>query len=207
MDHGIIAAAEKDDHEYICAVFANDQSANEIKAGGFHHAALIKAAQHDACLAAKALLKNGACANSCRQESRQTALMVAALANAVDVVDLLIRRGAALEATDAEGNTALTYAAGDKDPTATAQLIKAGASVNHVNHTQETPLLQAISSDALDTFTVLLHAGAGLVIPEKIGDIQHNQISTARAVILESAKIENAKKITKYLQNLGPEES
>ena len=85
------------------------------------------------------------------------------------------------------------------------QLIYWRADVNHINQDQVTPLLRAIQTDHLKIFEVLLKENAG--IPAKPSDVQHDAISSARAVLLKSCEKYNATKIKMYLQSLGPEES
>lgn len=205
MDDLIIKAARENNSEYIYQLFADEQSARQIKEDELHDDALVEAAERGAYEAAVALLENGASVNSCRDEAEQTALMVAVQKNKVEIINLLMSCGAGVNVTDANGNTALTYCAESDAADVATQLIYWRADVNHINQDQVTPLLRAIQTDHLKIFEVLLKENAG--IPAKPSDVQHDAISSARAVLLKSCEKYNATKIKMYLQSLGPEES
>ena len=76
--------------------------------------------------------------------SRTTALICAARQGNPDVISLLIQHGADTELADEYNETALFFA---ENISATQELLKHGASVNHENHEGRTPLFRAKSSD------------------------------------------------------------
>ena len=79
------------------------------------------------------LLANGAKVNFAYGEHRRTALIEASGCGHVDVVKaLLARKNIALDVTDAEGRSALFFAAGENKPEGVACLLTAGAKVNLV---------------------------------------------------------------------------
>ncbi|TDH66569.1 hypothetical protein CCR75_006476 [Bremia lactucae] len=95
-----------------------------------------------------------------RRSFNNTPLIEAARYNVVDILELLIARGADLELTNRNDLTAL-HAAIDEQRSATAiALARHGASANHIGLFGRTPLQCAVSRDLFDVTMVLLAHGA-----------------------------------------------
>ena len=98
-----------------------------------------------------------------------TALMAAARAGALDIVELLLDFKAIPDLADSEGNTALIYAAlNDFDETVNI-LIGAGASINHANKQGSTALMRAAEVGSNFSVIALLTAGADHTLTDFTG--------------------------------------
>jgi len=81
----------------------------------------------------------------------------------VQLIELLIARGAAINHPDEDGRTALMYAARNGDTLAVKALLRNGASVNLADDEEETALMKAAASSCTEaTVSALLGAGADL---------------------------------------------
>ena len=94
------------------------------------------------------------------ESSGGTLLHWASVRNAADVVDLLMERGADLEAEDGEGRTPLDYAAQGNAVAAAERLLDGGADSRGSQRTHHTPLHIASSADATDAVRLLLERGS-----------------------------------------------
>jgi uncharacterized protein len=105
-------------------------------------------------------LRAGADVDAAEQQHGNTALMLAAYTNRSDIVAVLIRAGATIDARDKELNTALMKAAwaGAIDPA--RQLIDAGADVNAVEMNAMTALMIASFHGRLEVVRLLVESGA-----------------------------------------------
>jgi len=88
-------------------------------------------------------------------------LMCAAVEGRTEIIKLLLRRGAKVNAVDEYGHTALSWAVtkGDFDESAKA-LIDSGADVNKVDGGGFTPLMRSSLTDHPRCFALLLESGA-----------------------------------------------
>jgi ankyrin repeat protein len=81
----------------------------------------------------------------------------------VQLVELLIAKGAAVNLQAHDGSTALMYAARNGDTQAVNALLRNGASVNIADNEGETALMKAAASSCTEeTVRALLSAGADL---------------------------------------------
>ena len=81
----------------------------------------------------------------------------------VELIELLIAHGAAVNLRNSEGRTALMYAARNGDAPAVNALLKSGASVNIADNYGETAVMKAATSSCNEeTVRTLLSAGADL---------------------------------------------
>ena len=81
----------------------------------------------------------------------------------VQLIELLIAKGAEVNHTDDDGTTALMYAARNGDTAAINALLKSGAAVNLADKDGETALMKAAASSCNEeTVRALLSAGADL---------------------------------------------
>ena len=88
----------------------------------------------------------------------------------VELVELLIAKGAAVNFRDGDGSTALMYAARNGDTQAVNALLRNGASVNIADKEGETALMKAAASSCNeDTVRALLSAGADLSVRDHKG--------------------------------------
>ena len=91
---------------------------------------------------------------------RRPALVRAARAGALEVVRLLLARGARIESKDRRGSTALLLACESRHPEVAAELIRAGADVNARDDRKDTPLLYACDAGNDEVARLLLERGA-----------------------------------------------
>jgi|GEM_PF-3218851 FOG: Ankyrin repeat len=87
-----------------------------------------------------AFLDAGADANAAEFTSGETPLLAAVAAGEAEVAELLIRRGAKVDARDRDGRTPLMHAADFADAVLVEQLLRAGADVRAKDYKGETPL-------------------------------------------------------------------
>jgi len=104
----------------------------------------------------------GAQERAVRVWGRETPLACAARDGHGDVADLLISRGAALDAKDAWGHTPLHEAAGAGASEVVRLLLSKGANVNAGAGVSETPLYVAAIEGRVDTARLLLSSGANV---------------------------------------------
>lgn len=117
--------------------------------------------------AQKALLADSS--PNVRGEKRVTALMAAARAGAVDLVELLLDYKAIPDLADSEGNTALMYAALNDFDEIVNILIGAGASINRANKQGNTALMRAAEAGSNFSVMALLSAGADHTLTDFTG--------------------------------------
>lgn len=91
---------------------------------------------------------------------RETALLIAARAGHLPVVDLLLSRHADANLLDANHRSALSCAAGAGHTQVVERLIQAYAAVDPVDDQQRTPLHWAIAGGHADAAVLLIEAGA-----------------------------------------------
>jgi len=88
----------------------------------------------------------------------------------VQLVELLIAKGAEVNHRESDGRTALMYAAENGDTQAVNALLRSGASVNLADNEGETALMKAAASSCTEeTVAALLSAGADLNVRDHKG--------------------------------------
>ena len=110
----------------------------------------------------------------------QTPLMIAASKGWMPILQELIRRGAHLDAVDANKNTALHYAAQFTMPETAAALLEAGANPNLRDKWNQTPLMMSLTSgNRLGAKILLAHgadpklsAGRNLNLAASMGEVE-----------------------------------
>ena len=108
------------------------------------------------------LLGAGADPNASTPEG-ETSLMTAARTGNPDVVQLLLARGADIHATEAwRGQTALMWAAAERNAAAARALLDGDADVGARSHSGMTALLFAARTGDIDTVRTLLEGGADI---------------------------------------------
>ncbi|XP_066438257.1 M-phase phosphoprotein 8 [Eleutherodactylus coqui] len=99
--------------------------------------------------------------------SGMTLVMMAAAAGQDDILRLLIKKGAKINARQRNGTTALIHATEKNYLTTVALLLEAGAFVNIQQATGETALMKACKKGNLDTVRLLIEHGADCSILTK----------------------------------------
>jgi len=114
------------------------------------------------------LLESGANPNTPHRDTLP--LHFAARRGEMDVVDLLCRHGADIDARDAQGYTALTQAVLSDDSKTIAALLKRGADADVADHGGNTPLHHAARLSKFDILRQLVLAGAAQDMHNSAGD-------------------------------------
>jgi uncharacterized protein len=87
-----------------------------------------------------------------------------------ELVRLLLKHGAKVNAADEEGNTPLILAARGADAEVLQVLIDNGALINAQNKEGQTALMNAANEDDLETVKILILAGADVNLKNKQGE-------------------------------------
>ena len=126
-------------------------------------ALLDYAAEQNQLVVATYLLDHGAkveAASATGLDRSITALHRAAFFDAVDVLDLLVARGAVIDARHENGPTPLVYAASNGSLRAAAALIKHGADVSVKFSQRQTPISEALAHGHMAMVRLLVDHGA-----------------------------------------------
>ncbi len=124
---------------------------------------------NDTAMVQKILMDNPDAA-TWRNAGGLTGLMVAAQAGAKESAWILARApNANLEAVNANGSTALMFAAFEGKAAVADVLLKAGADINHVNTKGHTALMSAAAHGYRNTVVLLLDSGADPTIKDAEG--------------------------------------
>lgn len=126
-------------------------------------------AVNDTAMVQKILMDNPD-AVSWRNNQGMTGLMAAAQAGAKEAAWILARApDAGLESVNANGSTALMFAAFEGKAAVADVLLKAGADINHVNAKGHTALMSAAAHGYRNTVALLLDSGADPTIKDAEG--------------------------------------
>ena len=106
------------------------------------------------------LLENGANIDSRDDERSESALMRRAAVGDAIFVEILLERGADVDAVDRGGKTALLRAAASRSHRAVKALIDAGANIDHLDYTGRSALDYAREVRARRAERILIEAGA-----------------------------------------------
>lgn len=101
-----------------------------------------------------------------REYSQQTAVLAAAEKGSLEMLQLLHKAGARLQATDQQGKTALMYAASQNQFQVVDWLLSQKQDVNTVSHRGITALYEALANGHLQMARYLLSKGARLTGPQ-----------------------------------------
>jgi uncharacterized protein len=129
---------------------------------------------------------------------KSTVLMIAAFAGHLKVTELLLNRGADVEAKTPHGRTALMWAALGAHTDVTSALLAKGADVNAVDDNNATALFLAIQGNGPDTVRLLLKTGARAdILPKEAGSlwrvIFHSRCDQCVAALLDGGIDVNGK--------------
>ncbi|CAG0880694.1 unnamed protein product [Cyprideis torosa] len=100
----------------------------------------------------------------------KTALQLACHQGFLDIVRLLISRGAALDVVDTEGDSPLHYAAFGNQPTVMEYLVLKGSDKDAVNSSRCTPLHVSVNKQHDECVNVLLRAACNVNMQDAYGD-------------------------------------
>ncbi|HTY93314.1 MAG TPA: ankyrin repeat domain-containing protein, partial [Steroidobacteraceae bacterium] len=114
-------------------------------------------------------------------------IVAAAKADQRETVAQLIERGENVNAAEADGTTALHWAAYHDDLPLIRRLLQAGAKVNVVNDYGSTPLSEAAERADPESLRLLLAAGADVESPNADG--QTALMTVARTDVVEAAQV------------------
>lgn len=105
----------------------------------------------------------------------------------LELMDYLIKKGCDINKKDVDGNTAVFFAAGEKERL--EMLLDKGADINYLNNKGETALMQAAKINSLWKTETLLKAGANPFIKNRNGktafDLATEKENTYIAEIIE----------------------
>lgn len=98
------------------------------------------------------------------------------------IVTYFLSKGVEVNVADAEGNTALMYAATGRDVALVNLLLEKGAKVNEANAKGETAIFQAVKSGSVDVINALLNKNASLTVLDKDNhDVAYHLVQNFRA--------------------------
>ena len=147
----------------------SDKALKHIQSGGpinevdsFGLTALHVAARENDVKVLKALLDHGAAVNVKDTLTRMTPIHFAALHDSGEAIELLVKKGAKIDASDSTGRTALKIAAFSGNKKAAQALLKAGARINKMQNLSSTALINAVSGQHIDMVELLLDSGANV---------------------------------------------
>jgi len=110
--------------------------------------------------------------------SDKTALQIASHQGFTEVVEFLVQLGANVNLQDAEGDTALHYAAFGNQPTTAAALLKGGADGNKLNKNKCSPLHVAVNKGYTGVVKTLLSYSCNVNAQDSYGDtVLHDAIA------------------------------
>jgi len=101
---------------------------------------------------------------------RSALLLAARDAGSLELVRFLRERGAAADAPDGEGRTALSFAAEAGQLDLVGYLAEQGAALDRPDAQQRTPLFHAVSADQREVVAWLAERGAALDARDRFGD-------------------------------------
>lgn len=144
------------------------------------------------------LLDTGADANTISKEGYPILTLAAANVRRdnCDIVEMLLKKGAKIDALDQEGSTALMYAIRNGNTESAKLLITSGADLNKTNKVKETALTIAIANKQHDIFTLLVKKGANVNIVSK-----NNKGKEGTLLEIESENKTNEDSIILLLEN------
>lgn len=128
-----------------------------------------------------------------RGKNNSTALIAAARAGSIDVVELLLNYKAIPNLVDGGGNTALAHAALNDFEEIVNVLLRSGASINHANKQGKTALMRAAEVGSNFSVAALLSAGADSTLTDFTGrtayDLARENRRNSVLITLRKAKI------------------
>jgi cytohesin len=130
---------------------------------------LLKAAENGNLIKVQTALENGANPNAKNNNNGSTPLHIAAYKGHVEIVKILLDRGADLNAKDNTGHAPLHWAAIEGHVDVVRVLLDRGANPNAKNNTGHTPLHNAAYFGHVEIVKILLDRGADLNAKDNTG--------------------------------------
>ena len=118
--------------------------------------ALIRAIKNNDKDKVLLLINNNANVNQINKKGESPLISASRYGLSLDTIDLLLEKGALINAQDNNGWTALMWAIDQNEQKIAESLIKKEANVNLANKTGETPLMKAASKGLVDLIELLL---------------------------------------------------
>ncbi len=179
---------------------------------------LLEAARNGSVEDCQRLLNNGHSVNS-KDETGQTAIMVAAMTNRIDIAKFLIQQDADINKSSVSGLTALHYAALENHDQMAQLLLDNNAKIdakmhysstdgNHGNqplvweYIGATPLLIAVESQNIEVLAVLIDAGANtnynltrneyILNKDRVSYLDRSEVTGMDKDFLDNSKIQSS---------------
>jgi ankyrin repeat protein len=125
----------------------------------------------------KVLLDAGADVNAKTKQGRTPLLIAAANVGSLDVIKLLVAKGADLKATDAQGSGALLMAANSGELAKVQFLVERGLDVNQTNGAGFTPIMLPAAFASTDILRYLISKGANVNVANRFsGEVKFGKI-------------------------------
>ncbi|MEI7295278.1 ankyrin repeat domain-containing protein [Paraburkholderia tropica] len=160
----LVKGVKFDDDKGVAKDIANGMDPNATDDQGMP--LLVLAAREKSDKVAAVLLDNPAIKINAQDKAGENALMLASLNGDVDLVKMLITKGADV---NKQGWTPLHYAAANGNDDVAKLLIGYSADVNAQSPNGTTPLMMAARGDHMSTANLLLDHGANLQAKNQIG--------------------------------------
>ena len=125
-------------------------------------------------------------------DTRATALHHAASGGYNDIVQLLLSKGASIEATNKDNNTPLHLAARYGHTSTVELLLSKGASIEAMNHDNYTPLHHAARHGHTSTVELLLSKGASIEVTDKDNTPLHHAARNGYTSTMELLRSKDA---------------
>ena len=133
-------------------------SVNAVNSTG--HGCMAYAAKSGSVALARLLMRHGGSVSDLVQPKKMTPLHIAAAADQLEMVEMLLQAGADAEAKDSRGCTPLLFAARNASVAVIQELVDAGACVDHAGSNGRTALHEACFVGRTDNVRALVAAGA-----------------------------------------------
>jgi len=151
----LVIASEMNDGRAVLGLLLKGVDPNQADSRG--RKAIFMAVREESLRALDSLLASPQTQVDEANAKGETPLMIAAIRGSLPAVQMLVKRGAAV---NREGWTPLHYACSGPDNGVTAWLLAQGAEINARSENGTTPLMMAARYGATDLVQVLLNAGA-----------------------------------------------
>ena len=144
--------------------FLLDQGASVHAVNAAGHSCMAYAARSGSVGLARLLMRHGASVAEAVLAKKMTPLHIAAAADQLAMVEMLLQAGADAEAQDSRGCTPLLFAARNASAAVIGELVDAGARVDHAGSNGRTALHEACFVGRTDNVRALVAAGAKSMI-------------------------------------------
>lgn len=171
---------------------------NDTMIGADDDPALFRACQRSTKEVVEVLLNFGAVIDG-KNNFNKTCLHAALDTGTIDVVQLLVDRGANIYLTDTNGGTSLHYAASrsyDDDPSFLELMLNLGLDINTVDSNGSTPLHHSAESNKESILKLLLNRGVDINQKNNAGNTAISEIAK------ENKQLQSAKILIKHIAQM-----